>query len=182
MAQTFKEVPAELLHKFMDVLTGDNAVLLSSGNIDLYSSAVASCRFISELTFKKVAACFIRPQKHVLRIIDRNEHFTLSYFPLKYRYILDFFGSKSNAAVNATIENIKPMATESGNIFYPQSELVIECRKISNLELILSKEVQSIMSNEKRREIYPGGEAPRMYIGEVQHFWMKVGDQRLLNK
>ncbi len=171
MSQILQEVPAEFLRNYINKLTGDNAVLLSAGNIHLYNSAVISCRFASELTFKPIAACFIRPQKHVIRFIEKNEYFTLSYFPPEQRHVLDFFGSKSDSAMN---KKIKPLVTGLGNIYYPQARLVIECRKVYNLELILSQEIQAILSIEKAREIYPGGEVPRMFVGEIVHCWMGV--------
>ncbi len=184
MAQVFQEVPAEILHSYIDQLTRDNAVLLSAGTSSLYSSSVASCRFVSELTFKPVAACFVRPQKHVIRFIEKNEYFTLSYFSPEYRYILDSFGSKPSIAINAA-KKIEPQTTVSGNIYYPQARLVLECRKVFNLELILSHQIQTIMSIEKAREIYPGGEVPRMFIGEIEHCWMGMGTEsdepKLLN-
>ncbi len=170
MSQLFKEIPAEFLRNYLDRLTGDNAALLSVGNINLYNSSVVSCRFALELTFKPIAVCFVRPQKHVLRFIDKNEYFTLCYFPQEHRDILDYFGAKPGASG----KKFEPRETASGNIYYPQARLLLECRKVFNLELILSKEIQILLSQEKAREIYPGGEVPRMFLGEIEHCRMDL--------
>ncbi len=173
MSQIFQEVPAGFLRSYIDKLTGDNMVLLNSGNINLYNSSVASCRFALELTFKPIAACFIRPQKHVMRFIEKNDYFTLCYFPPEHRHILDFFGS-GGTTTSTLNKKFEPLITQSGNIYYPQARLVIECRKVFNFELILSQEIQSILQSEQARMIYPGNEVPRMYIGEIEHCWMKM--------
>ncbi len=175
MSQLFQEIQAEYLRNYIDKLTGDNAALLSAGNINLYNSSVASCRFALELTFKPIAVCFVRPQKHVLRFIDKNDYFTLCYFSAEYRHILDFFGSKQGARD----KNLEPSVTDSGNIYYPQARLILECRKVFSLELILSQEIQAILAREKAREIYPGGEVPRMFVGEIEH--CRMGLQGLLD-
>jgi flavin reductase (DIM6/NTAB) family NADH-FMN oxidoreductase RutF len=174
MAQIFQEVPAEILHTCIDKLTGDNTVLLSAGSVHLYSSSVASCRFASGLTFMPVAACFIRPQKHVIRFIEKNDYFTLSYFSPEHRHILDFFSSRQGSVVSALSRKFEPRETRSGNLYFPQARLVLECRKVFNLELILSHEIQKILLSEQARQIYPGGEVPRMFVGQIEHCWMGV--------
>lgn len=177
MSQIFQEVPAEILRSHIHKITGDNSVLLTAGNLNLFDSTIASCRFAEELSFVPVAVCFIRPQKHMMRFIDKNNHFTLSYFAPEQRHMLDFFRSGNSAG--AISKKFVPLATQSGNIYYPQSRLVLECRKVYNLEIILSQEIQSIMAAEQARTIYPGNEVPRMYVGEIEHCWLGV--QALLN-
>lgn len=168
MSYLFQEVPAENLRQDIQVITGDNSVLVSAGNLRLFSSSVASCRFASELTFKPIAVCFLRPQRNVIRFLDKNECFTLSYFTSQYRYLLNSFGPGFNT------EKIEPILTHMGNIYYSQAEWVFECRKVFNLELILSREIQTILASEKKRSIYPGKESPRMFVGEVLCGWHKI--------
>jgi len=163
-----QEIPIEALRSNITTATGDNSVLISAGNSKFFASSVASCRFASELTFKPIAVCFIRPQINMIRFLDKNEYFTLSYFSAEYKYILNSFGLGQSG------EKITPMSTQAGNIYYPQANLVFECRKITDLELILSSEIQTIMMTERKRSIYPGGEAPRMFLGEIKSGWHKV--------
>jgi hypothetical protein len=172
MSQIFQEVPAEIMRSYINRLTNDNAVLLTAGNIHLFNSSVASCYFVLELTCKPVAICFIRPQKHAMRFIDKNESFTLSYLPVEHRYMLDYF--KSGSSTRTLSEQFRPLSTRSGNVFYPQARLVLECRKVFNPELFLLPEVQLIMSTEQAREVYPGNEVPRMYAGEIENCWLGV--------
>ena len=168
MSYIFQEVPAEELRQYIQIITGDNSVLISAGNQKLFCSAVASCRYASELTFKPIAVCFLRPQRNVIRFLDKYEYFTLSYFSSQYRHLLNSFGAGTSS------EKIEPMITQLGNIFYSQAEWVFECRKIFNLELILSGEIQSILASEKKRSIYPGNETPRMFVGEIVYGWRKT--------
>lgn len=163
-----QEIPAEALRRFIETITGDNSVIMSAGNSNLFASSVASCRYVSELTFKSVTVCFLRPQRANLRVFEKNDYFTLSYFSPQYREILDSLGTGLSS------EKINPVASQMGNMFYSEAELVFECRKVVNLELILSNEIQTILATEKKRTIYPGNEQPRMFIGEIINGWYKV--------
>ena len=164
----FQEVPAESLRQNIRIISGNHSVLVSAGNMKLFNSSTANCYYAFELTFKPIAACFLRPQKTVIRLIEKNEYFTLSYFSPQYKHIPDSFGSGSGA------EKPEPLATQLGNVYFSQADWVFECRKVFNLELILSNEIQSIMASEKKRAIYPGNETPRMFVGEIVHGWHKT--------
>ena len=168
MSYIFQEVPAEELRQHIQIITGDNSVLISAGNLKLFNSSVASCRYASELTFKPIAVCFLRPQRTVIRFLDKFDYFTLSYFSSQYKHLLNTFGSGPSP------EKFEPIMTQLGNIYYSQSEWVFECRKVFNLELILSGEIQSILASEKKRSIYPGNETPRMFVGEIVNGWRKT--------
>ena len=174
MSRLYQEVPAEIVHDHINQLADSNTVLLSIGNINLYNLLISSCRFATGLTFKPIAACFVRPHKHVLRFIENNKYFTLSYFSPENRHVIDKYDSKIGTSVDFLKNNSKPGVTQLGNVYHPQARLVLECRKVSNLELILSSEIQAILSIEKAREIYPGNETPRMFLGEVEHCWMNM--------
>ena len=164
----FQEVPAESLRQNIQIISGDHSVLVSAGNMKLFSSSIANCYYAFELTFKPIAVCFLRSQKNAIRFIEKNEYFTLSYFSSQYKHILDSFGTGPG------VEKVEPLATQLGNIYFSQSDWVFECRKVFNLELILSKEIQSIMASEKKRSLYPGNETPRMFVGEIVHGWHKT--------
>ena len=168
MSFIFQEIPAESLRRNIQIITGDNSVLMTAGNLRLFSSSVASCRFASELTFKPIAVCFLRPQRNTIRFLEKNDYFTLSYFSSQYKHILNSFGS------GPTAEKVEPSPTPKGNVYYPQAELTFECRKVFSLELILSSEIQAILVSEKKRSIYPGREVPRMFVGEIETGWHKV--------
>jgi len=168
MSFVFQEISAENLRSDIQTITGDNSVLMIAGNIKMFGSSVASCRYASELTFKPIAVCFLHPQKNVIRFLEKNEYFTLSYFSPQYQHLLNSFGVGVNA------EKIDPGVTPLENVYHPQAEWVFECRKVFNLELILSSEIQTILTSEKKRSIYPGNESPRMFIGEIVNGWHKI--------
>jgi len=168
MSFVFQEISAENLRSGIQTITGDNSVLMIAGNINIFGSSVASCRYASELTFKPIAVCFLRPQRNIFRFLEKNDYFTLSYFSPQSRHLLNSFGGGAGA------EKIEPCATPLGNVYHPQAEWIFECRKVFNLELILSPEIQNILSSEKRRSIYPGNEIPRMFVGEIVNGWHKV--------
>jgi len=139
-----------------------------AGSAKMFGSSVASCRYASELTFKPIAVCFLRPQKNVIRFVDKNDYFTLSYFSPENQHLLNSFGTSISA------EKVEPGVTQLENLYHPQAEWVFECRKVFNLELILSREIQAILTSEKKRSIYPGNETPRMFVGEIVNGWHKV--------
>jgi hypothetical protein len=163
-----QEIPDEALRRNIPIITGDNSAVMSAGNRKFFASSVANCRYASELTFRPIAVCFLRPCRNIIRLLEKNEYFSLCYFPSQHRHIRDSFGSGFDG------EKIEPKTTQLGNIYYPQAELIFECRKIMNLEVILSNEIQNILADEKRLSLYPGNESPRMFVAEIVHGWHKV--------
>jgi flavin reductase (DIM6/NTAB) family NADH-FMN oxidoreductase RutF len=63
--------------------------------------------------------------------MERSGYYTLCFLKDGYRDILNFCGSRSGRDTDKIRETgLKPLVTQIGNIYFEQSRLVLECRKI----------------------------------------------------
>lgn len=73
----------------------DRWCLITAGNKDSYNTMTASWGAMGELWGKDVSFIFIRPQRYTKEFVDKNELFTLSFFPDEYKKALAFCGKYS---------------------------------------------------------------------------------------
>ena len=76
-------------------LIGKEWMLITAGNMENYNTMTASWGNIGFLWGKPVATIYVRPQRYTLEYIEREECFTLSFFPEQYRKALNICGTKS---------------------------------------------------------------------------------------
>lgn len=155
--------PESIPDNFIDLI--DNKwMLITAGNPGNFNTMTASWGSAGVLWNKPVAICFIRPTRYTYQFANQSDIFTLSFFPDKFRKILNYCGSKSGRDVNKIKETgLKPLITQNKGITYEQARLCIECRKIYFDDLkpgnFLLSEIDEIQ--------YPKKDYHRMYIGEI---------------
>ena len=74
---------------------GRDWCLITAGNKGSYNTMTASWGGVGILWNKEVATCYIRPQRYTKEFVDREEYFTLSFFPDGWREALNFCGKYS---------------------------------------------------------------------------------------
>ena len=152
-------------------LIGNDWMLITAGSQNAFNTMTASWGAMGVLWNKKVAVIFIRPQRYTRKFVEENEYFTLSFFEKQHRNILQLCGTKSGRDTDKIKETgLKPLITETGNIGFEQSRLILECKKFYAGDLK--------HNNFIRREIidknYPEHDFHRMYIGEIEKGYVKI--------
>lgn len=144
-------------------LIDDDWFLLTAGNLHAFNTMTASWGGMGILWNKPVVFCFVRPQRYTYKFMESNEFFTMSFFDESYRDALSLCGKVSGRQsdkMKAT--GLKPFESPEGSIFYEQSKLMLECRKLYFSDIIPEHfMVESINKN------YPKKDYHRMYIGEI---------------
>jgi len=140
------------------ILIDDDWFLLTSGNTNSFNTMTASWGGVGILWNKPVVFCFVRPQRYTYKFMESNTLFTMSFFEEKYRDALSLCGKVSGRQT----DKMKPFESPEGSVFFEQSNLMLECRKLYftdiNPEQFL---VEGISAN------YPKKDYHRMYIGEI---------------
>lgn len=145
-------------------LIGDDWMLITAGNKDSFNTMTASWGMMGVLWFLPVAVCFIRPQRHTFQFMEQSELFTMSFFEEKHKNILQFCGNKSGRDVNKIKETgLTPLFTESGNIYFNEARLVLECRKLYAGSLKPEYFIDTTIIG----QIYPNKDFHKMFIGEI---------------
>lgn len=150
-------------------LIADDWFLLTAGDKSSYNTMTASWGGFGELWHKKVAFCFVRPQRHTYQFMENNSSFTMSFFEEKYRDALNFCGIESGRNVNKAEKcGLTESVGESGAVFFEQAKLVIECRKLYYHDL----KPDNFLIEDIRNE-YPKKDYHRMYVGEIVNCLMR---------
>lgn len=143
-------------------LIGDDWMLITSGTMESHNMMTASWGGLGILWHKPVSFIFVRPTRHTYNFTEENDVYTLNFLEEKYRDVLKFCGSRSGRDVNKTAETgLTPVESGNGCVYFAESRLVIECRKIYHQDIdparFLSPDIDKLYNNDYHR----------MYVGEV---------------
>ena len=160
----FKEIQASTLKDNFFKAIGKDWMLITAGTKDSFNTMTASWGTIGVLWNKTVAICFVRPQRHTFKFMEDNEFFTLTFFDRGDRNILQYCGTHSGRNVDKMAETgLKPRFTDSGNVYFEQARLVMECKKL------YSDHIKPDMFHIPgiRDKTYPSRDYHKFYIGEI---------------
>ena len=142
---------------------GRDWCLISAGREGSFNTMTASWGGVGILWNKPVATCYIRPQRYTKEFVDREEMFTLSFFPDGYRKALSLCGSVSGREHNKPLEaGITPLFTD-GSVTFEEANLVLVCRKLYSQPMT----EESFVDKGVLEADYPARDLHTIYIGEI---------------
>ena len=160
----FKEIrPAEITGNVFDLI-GRQWMLITAGDKSSgYNTMTANWGGLGVLWNGPVAFCFVRPQRHTFKFIERNDCFSLSFYDDKYRSALEFCGTKSGRDYDKAKETgLTPVFGDEA-VYFGEAKLVLICKKLYTGTFDPSKFLeQDIESN------YPAKDYHKAYIGAVK--------------
>ncbi len=109
------------------------------------------------------ATVFIRPQRYTKQFVDREELYTLSFFPQNYHEALGYLGSHSGRDEDKVAKvGLTPVFGE-GCTWFAEADLVFICRKLYRAPL---KE-EYFIDRSLVEQSYPERDFHDMYVGEI---------------
>lgn len=109
------------------------------------------------------AICYVRPQRYTKEFVDREELYTLSFFPESYKQKLAYLGSKSGRDEDKVSKMELTPAFGEGFTFFEEAKLVLVCRKLYQAplkeEYFIDKSIVS--------QHYPQKDFHDMYVGQI---------------
>ena len=117
-----KENPFELI--------GKDWSLITSGDEKGFNTMTASWGSMGIMWSKNVVTVFIRPQRYTREFVDKNDKFTVSFYPESCREALKICGSKSGRDCDKVKEAGLTPVFDEGTTYFKEAKLVLECRKI----------------------------------------------------
>ena len=142
---------------------GEKWMLITAGTADKCNTMTASWGGLGVIWGAPAATCYIRPQRYTKEFVDREEYFTLSFFPEEYRKQLSLCGSKSGREVDKVKEcgfTVKTAAC--GAPYFEEAELVLVCRKRFAQDMNPDNIPQDV-----KEKFYPQKDYHTLYIGEI---------------
>jgi flavin reductase (DIM6/NTAB) family NADH-FMN oxidoreductase RutF len=160
----YRKIMPEDLKDNLFSLIGDAWMLVTAGLPEDHNTMTASWGTTGVLWNKKIAQCYVRPSRHTFKYMEKNSHFTLSFFDEDYRDMLSYCGTYSGRDVDkAQVNSLTPFAVGAGTSFN-EASLIVLCRKIYIQDLEPEHFLDpAIMSN------FPNGDYHRMYTGEIEY-------------
>lgn len=109
------------------------------------------------------AVIYIRPQRYTKEFVDREDTFTLSVLPEKYRKALGILGTKSGRDGDKVAEaGLTPVFGEDG-VYFEEAERVFVCRKVYHAPI----REEGFVDRSIIDDHYPTRDYHEMYIGEI---------------
>ena len=164
MSDLFTPCRIKLLEGNLFSMLDDEWMLITAGTKKSFNTMTASWGGFGILWNKPAAFIFIRPQRHTLGFVDREDFFTLSFFEEKYRDILSFCGSRSGREVDKVAETgLVPLETRNGAIYFEQAKLILECSKLYRDKI----RPENFMVRELEKNIYRQKDYHFVYVAEI---------------
>ncbi len=137
--------------------------LITAGTEKGWNTMTASWGGVGILWSRPAATCYIRPQRYTKEFVDREELFTLSFFPDGYRKALSLCGTVSGRDHDKAAETgLTPLFID-GSVAFEQSNLVLVCRKLFSQPMV----EESFIDKKVLEQNYPSRDLHTIYVGEI---------------
>ncbi|MDR0413991.1 MAG: flavin reductase [Prevotellaceae bacterium] len=177
-SRTFDELftaitPEEITDNIFQ-LVGKDFSVITAGTSGGFNSMTASWGGVGILFNRPVAWCFLRANRYTLELIEKEQRYTLSYFPEEHKEQVLFFGSKSGRNTDKMKETtLTPMQTPSGNGTYREARLILECR-LSGVTSVSPDDFYSQDAKDFINEGYADAKAyHKLVFGDIIHVWIR---------
>ena len=112
-------------------LIGEEWALITAGNQDGFNTMTISWGGMGVLWGKNVVFTFVRPQRYTLLFMQKNDYFTMSFYPKQFKSSLLLCGTKSGRDINkAEKAGLTPVFADQ-TVYFEQAELVFVCKKLA---------------------------------------------------
>jgi flavin reductase (DIM6/NTAB) family NADH-FMN oxidoreductase RutF len=174
--QLFKQIyPQELCDNFnLFTLVGKDFFVITAGKKEQSNSMVGSGGGMGMLFRKPTTWCLLRADRYTLELIEKEQTYTLSYFPDEYREQMLFLGSKSGRDSEKMKEvALTSVQTPSGDRSFKEAKLIIEC-KLTQITTPNPNDFYAQEAKDYINEAYKDANDYRKYVfGEITCVWVK---------
>ena len=136
--------------------------LLTAGNKESFNTMTISWGGAGTLWSKPVVTAYVRTSRLTHDFMDKEDYFTVSFYPEEYKKTLAVLGSKSGRDMDKmNASGLTPKAVENSMTF-EEAEATLVCRKLFKQRLNPENIIDA-----KAKAFYDGDAEHDMYIGEV---------------
>jgi flavin reductase (DIM6/NTAB) family NADH-FMN oxidoreductase RutF len=170
----FRQISPEEVCDNVFTLAGKDPYLITAGKEGHYNSMVGSGGGFGRLFKKPASWCVIQSNRYTLELIEKEQTYTISYFPDECKQQVLFLGIKSGRDTEKMKETeLKGIRMPSGNMSFSEARLIFECR----LTQLTTPEPDDFCVQEARdhlNDIYKDARERRKYVfGEIIGIWVK---------
>jgi len=174
--QLFKQISTKELCDNFNVFTlvGEDFYAITAGKKNNCNSMIGSGGGLGLLFKKPTTWCLIRQDRYTLEMIQKEQTYTLSYFPNEYKEQMLFLGRKSGRDCEKMKEvELTSVQTPSGDMSFKEARLIIECT-LTAITTPNSSDFYSQESKDYIDEAYKdANDYRKLVFGEITHVWIK---------
>lgn len=112
---------------------------------------------------------FVRPQRYTKEFIDREEYYTLSFFPAEYKKALGYLGSHSGRDEDK-VKAVGFTPVQAGeSVTFEEASLTLVCRKLYRAPIV----EEGFIDKSVVEDCYPKRDFHDMYVGEIVEVYTK---------
>ncbi len=172
--QFFKQISPEEICDNVFTLVGKDFFVLTAGKADHFNSMVGSGGGLGLLFRKPTTWCILRADRYTLELIQKEQTYTMSYFPSEFREQMLFLGSKSGRDSEKMREvELASVQTPCGDMSFKEARLIFEC-KLTALTTADPNDFCTQDAKDAINEAYKEANVYRKFVfGEITHVWVK---------
>ncbi|HAH75998.1 MAG TPA: hypothetical protein DCL62_07585 [Kandleria vitulina] len=148
----------------MDVFTcfSKDWALVTCGEKEDYNTMLIGWGGLGTMWAKPSCTIYIRDSRYTKEYLDKNEYFTVSFFPKGHEKDLGYLGRVSGRDEDKIAHtSLTPMSVNHGMSF-KEAKLTLVCKTMYKQRLELSQ-----LSEDMQERFYKDGDLHNMYIAEV---------------
>ena len=148
-------------------LFNDRWALVTAGSLDDFNTMTIGWGSMGTIwgpphRGKSVLTVYVSPARYTHSYLEKNDYFTVSFFPEAYRKDLGILGSRSGRdGDKVALTELTPVAVEHG-VDFAQAELTFVCKKLYAHQFELEQVPRDVAD-----WIYTRVPPHTMYIGEI---------------
>lgn len=155
-------------------LIGKQWMLVTAGNKSSYNTMTAAWGGIGYMWSRPSTFVVVRNSRHTYQFLQREENFTLSFFPEEYRGALRICGTKSGRDTDKVKESgLTPIETPAGSMSFGEARMIIECRKILVQELDYANLTEPYKAKIMEESYNNEPAKHQLFISEITNIWLK---------
>ena len=136
--------------------------LLTAGNAEDFNTMTISWGGMGTLWGRPVVTVYVKPIRYTYKFLEKNEYFTISFFPKEYKDDLTILGTKSGRDTDKlALTEITPKAVKNG-VGFNEAVKTLVCKKIYRQDLDIEYMPAEVVAG-----AYTTEPPHRMYIGQV---------------
>lgn len=136
--------------------------LLTAGSKDDFNTMTISWGGMGTLWSRPVVTVYVKPIRYTYEYMEKNDYFTVSFYPEQYKKALGILGTKSGRDCDKVALSELTPAEVDNSMSFREAECTIVCKKIYSQDLDASQ-----VPADAQEHYYKNEPIHRMYIGEV---------------
>ncbi len=112
---------------------------------------------------KPTSVVYVRPQRYTKQFVDREDIYTLCFFPAEYKTHLGYLGSHSGRDEDKVAKVGLTPVFGDGYTYFEEASLVLVCKKLYRAPIL----EEGFLDKEVLEDCYPERDFHDLYIGEI---------------